>query len=85
VRERRVSELGGARRQLVDPAVGEGAEVLDRPLQRGEGGAAGLVRERHGYLGPARQGVQEAPFRAGQVLESVREDRAAVPRAEVGP
>ena len=83
VREGGVGDLGVGRRQLLDPSVGEPPEVLGRPLQGGEDGTSGLVRKRDGDLRAAREPLQERPLRAGQVLEPVREDGAAVPRGEV--
>ena len=81
--ERRVAVLGRPRRQLLDSAVGERAEVLDRPLQRREGRSPGLVGQRDGDLAPARQRLEEPPLRAGQVLEAVGEDRSSVPGREL--
>jgi len=79
-----VPVLRGARRQLVDPAAGERRQILHRPLQRGERRPPRLVGQRDGHLSSTGEALQECPFGARQVLEAVREDRATVPRRELG-
>ena len=72
-----------ARRQLLDAAGGEAGEVVRGALERGERGPRGLVRERDGDLGAAGERLEEAPLRAGEILEAVGEDGAAVPGGEI--
>ncbi len=79
VGECRMGLRGRRRRQLLDPAVGESGEILGRPGKRRERGPSRLVRERHGHLRPAGQGLEQRPLRARQVLEAVGEHGAAVP------
>ena len=76
--------LGGARAELLDPAVGEPCEVLGGPLQRGEHHPAGLVRQRDLDVGPAGERLEQRPLGSGQILEPVGEDRLALPGVEVG-
>lgn len=81
--ERRVTVLGRAGGQLVDPPVGDRSEILDRPLKGGEYRASRLIRERDRHFRPAGESLEQPPFGAGQVLEAVGEDRAAVPGPEL--
>ena len=81
VREHRPAR-GGARRQLLG-RVGQRGQVLGGARERGEGIPAGLVRERDRHLGAAREGLEQRPLGAGQVLEAVRKDRPAVPGTEL--
>src|SRR5207237_10321419 len=82
-RQRCVRELGLTRRQRLDPSGSEPCEVLGRLLERRGYGAAGLVRQRHGDVGPAGQRLEQRPLCARQVFESVGVDGAAVPGGEV--
>ena len=79
----RLRPVGPAGRQFLDPAAAEGREVGRRPLERGEGGAAGLVRKRDGELGTRGEPLEQRPLGAGQILEPVREDRAPAPGGEL--
>ena len=82
--ERRGSERGVARRQLLDPSRSESGEILGRSAQRGERRPGRLVGERDRYLRARSKRLEERPLRAGEILEAVGEDRLAVPRVEVG-
>ena len=75
--------LGSSGRQLLDPPPAERGEILLRAPERRKRSATGLVRQRHRHLGAGRKGLEETPFRPGQILESVGEHRAAVPRVEL--
>jgi hypothetical protein len=67
-------DLREARRQLLDAAVGERSEIVHRAAERRERRPAGLVGlDTVTSVRPAAPAA--APFRAGQVLEAVREDR----------
>ena len=91
VDEERAFEIGEARlrpvrpagRQLLDPAAADGGKIGRRPLEGHEGGASWLVRKRDGQLGTRCQALEQRPLGAGQILEPVRKDRAAVPGAEL--
>ena len=83
VRERGLGNLVEARRQLVDPAVGEAGEIVHRARERREDGAPGLVRDRDRYLGAPGECVEQRPLRSRQILEPVREDRLAGPGVEL--
>ena len=72
-----------ARRQLLDPPLGEAREVVGRARERGEGVPAGLVRQRDRHLGARGERLEQRPLGAGQVLEAVREHRPRLPGAEV--
>ena len=72
-----------ARRELLDPPLGQPGEVVRGARERGEGVAAGLVRQRDGHLGARCQRLEQRPLGAGQVLEAVREHRPRLPGAEV--
>ena len=54
-------------------------------VRRSDANAArpGLVRQRDRHLRAPRERLEQPPLRAGQVLESVGEDRSAVPRVEL--
>ena len=82
VRERRREELARARRQL-DHSPRQARRVVGGPPERGVRGAAGLVRKRDVHVRPRRQRLEQAPLRAGEVLEPVREDRAPRPCGEI--
>ena len=73
----------GARRQLLDPTVGEAGQVVGRTSERREGVPAGLVRQRDGHLCPRGESLEQGPLGAGQILEAVGEDRARLPGREV--
>ena len=75
---------GGRGWELLDRTRRELGEIRHGPLERGERGTAGLVRDRDGDLGARGERLEQRPFGAGQILEAVREDRLARPRAEVG-
>ena len=77
--------LGGAGRKLFDLPARERGEILLRAAQRRERGAAGLVRKRNRHLCAPGQRLEQPPLRAGQILESVGEDRSAIPRIELRP
>src|SRR5204863_4715367 len=62
----------------------ERGEVIRGAPERIEGDAPGLVGQRDGDLRAAGERLQERPLRSRQVLEAVREDRAPVPRVELG-
>ena len=81
--ERGPCNLARARRQLLDPTRSERSQILRRPGERGEGGPARLVRKRHRHLRAAGEGLQQRPFRAGEVLEPVGEHGLAVPGPEI--
>ena len=82
VSERRRTRGAGGR-QLLDRPTGEPRKIFHRPAERGKDRPSGLVGERDGDLGPAGERPQERPLRSGQVLESVGEDRPAVPSVEL--
>src|SRR5581483_8058846 len=74
-----------ARRQLLDARPGELREVADRPRERRERDPSRLVRDGHRDLGARSQRLEQRPLRGRQVLEAVREHRAAGgPRVQVG-
>ena len=75
--------LGSSPRQLLDPPAGERGEILLRAPERRKRRSTGLVRQRHCDLGAGREGLEQTPFRPGQIFESVGEHRAAVPRIEL--
>src|SRR5918994_2671271 len=79
----RLRAVPALRRELLDPAVGEPREVSGRPLERGEDGPAGLVRQRDGDVSATGERLEQRPLRSCQVLEAVREDGRAVPGREV--
>ena len=83
VHERRLGDLLECRRQFLDAAVGERAEIFQRAPQRREGGTAWLVRHRHGDLPSPGERLQQCPFRSGQIFEAVREDRLAGPGVQL--
>src|SRR3954468_19677793 len=83
VRDRRVGDIGPRGGQLLDAAAGEPGQRFRRAAECGERGAPGLVRKRDGYVGAAGDRPQEPPFRRGQVLEAVGEDRLPLPGLEV--
>ena len=83
VRERRRQVLGRARRQLDDPVARRAPQVGGRACERGVDGAARLVRQGDVDVGACRERLEEAPLGAGEVLEAVREHRAAAPRPEL--
>ena len=70
-----------ARGKLLDSPVRETREVAHGPLERGERGAAGLVRDRNGDLGARGERLEQRPLRAGQILEAVGKDGLACPDA----
>jgi hypothetical protein len=69
--------------QLLDRPPRELRELADRPLERGECDAAGLVGDGNGDVGPRRERLHERPLGAGQILEAVDEDRRARPGRQV--
>ena len=79
VRERRPRERVVGRRQLLDPAAGERRQVVGGAAEAREDRAPGLVRERDGHVGAARERLEQAPLGRGQVLEAVGEDGRAAP------
>ena len=83
MREGSRGDLAVAGRQLLDAACGERRQVVRRPAKRVECGAVRLVRERDGDLRAPGERLEQRPFGAGQVLEAVRKDRAAVPGLEL--
>ena len=82
VRQRARPDLG-PRRQLLDPRPRQRGQVGGGALQRREGRASGLVRERHRDLSAARKRLQQRPLRTRQVLEAVCEHGASLPRSEL--
>ena len=72
-----------ARRELLDPSLGQAREVLGRPRQRGEGVPPGLVRQRDGHLGACGERLEQRPLGPGQILEAVREHGSRLPRRQV--
>ena len=85
VRECRRSHLAVRGRKLFDPAVREVGEVLGGALERREGSATLLVRQRHGDVGATGERLEQRPLGRGEVLEAVGEDGLAVPRVELSP
>ena len=77
-------EIGaGPRGELHEVATRERRQIGSRARQRLEHGASGLVRKRYVNLAPGGQRLEQPPFGAGEILEAVREDRRAPPRAEL--
>ena len=70
------------RRELDDRVTRQRGEVCRRPRERGVDRAARLVRQRDVDVGARGERLEEAPLRARQVLEAVREHRA-VPHGEL--
>ena len=85
VRERLVPIVRSAGRKLLDLPARERSEILLRSTQRREGGPSRLVRKRDRHLCTPRKRLEQAPLCAGEVFESVGEDRSAVPGVELGP
>ena len=83
VGQRRGQWRAGRARELLHRAARERGQILDRPLERGERRAGGLVRDRDRDLGARGERLDQRPLRRGQVLEAVGEDRLAVPGAEI--
>ena len=73
----------GRSRKLLDAPGSLLGQRRSRPLERGEREPPGLVRERDGDVGAAREPLDERPLRRGEILESVRVDGTAVPRVEI--
>ena len=84
VREGGRGDLAVAGRQLFDAACGERRQVVRRPAKRVECGTVRLVGKRDRDLRAPGERLEQRPFGAGQVLEAVREDRAALPGLELG-
>ena len=71
------------RRKLVDRARSERCQVADRALERGEGRSRRLVGDRDSHLRSCGERFDQRPFRAGQILEAVGEDRLPLPCREI--
>ena len=84
MRQRRRRDRRIARRQLLDGAGRQTGEIFGRPPKRGERRPAGLIGQGDRHRGTCRERFEKRPFRAGQILEAVREDRLAAPRVEIG-
>ena len=76
--------LRSPRRELLDPSVCEGREILDRPLQRRERSSARFVRQRYGDVGSARESREHRPLGRGEIFKSVGEHGLSIPRVEFG-
>jgi hypothetical protein len=85
VRKRLVPVVRRAGGKLLDLPARERSKILLRAAERREGGATRFVRKGDGHLGTPRERLEQAPLRAGQILESVGEDRPAVPCIELRP
>ena len=76
-------ELARPRRELGHVVAGERREVVGGSPEGGVRSAPRLVRQRHVNLGARRERLEQPPFRPGQVLEPVGEDRTRVPGGEI--
>ena len=83
MRKRRPHVALGRGRKLLDAPGGLLGQRRRRPLERREREPPGLVGERDGDVGAAREPLDERPLRRGEILESVRVDGAAVPGGEI--
>ena len=78
-----VRDLGVARTELRERAVGEAGELrrgLGQPLERRP---AGLVRERHRDVRAPGERADQRPLGLGQIFEAVREDRMPLPGVQL--
>ena len=78
-----MSDVAVPRRQLLDSTVRKACEVVDSPGEGRECGSPRLVGDRDRDVGAACERLQQGPFRARQILESVREHRLALPRIQL--
>ena len=83
MRKRRLHDLVEGRLELLDATISKAGEIFHRPAKRGERSTARLIWHRDGHFASAGERLQQRPFRAGQILEAVREDRLAVPSVEL--
>jgi hypothetical protein len=78
-----MSDIFVARRELLERAGSQRLKLLGGVVEPLECRAPRLVGKRDRDLGSACERLQECPFRRGQVLEAIREDRLALPGAQV--